>query len=195
MAKARLLLVAVIVALLAVGGYAFSLVRRGWSTRTPPSQLETHLARFMRQMAIPRSARELQNPWKATPEVLAAGRAHWADHCATCHGNEGSGNTLIGANLYPPAPDMRQAATQNLSDGELYYIIRNGVRLTGMPAWGNPAFKRDDESWHLVVFIRHLPQITPDELEVMKRLNPRTDADREEEKQEEDFLNGPASHR
>jgi len=195
MTKARLLLVAVIVALLAAGGYSYSLVRRGWSARTPPSQLETLLVRFMRHMATARSARELRNPWKSTPDVLAAGRTHWADHCATCHGNDGSGNTLIGANLYPPAPDMRQATTQSLSDGELYYIIRNGVRLTGMPAWGNPAFKRDDESWHLVVFIRHLPQITPDELEEMKRLNPKTDAEREEDKQEEDFLNGSAPPR
>lgn len=180
----------VVVALIGAALYVYSLMRRGWSTRTPPSQVETLLARTMHQMAIPESAREEQNPWKATPDVIAAGRAHWADHCATCHGNDGSGNTFIGANLYPRPPDMRQAATQNLTDGELYYIIRNGVRLTGMPAWGNPALGRDDESWHLVAFIRYLPQITPEELEQMKRLNPKTETDREEEKQEEDFLNG-----
>lgn len=193
MKKGKLLLMVVLGVLTVVGAYAYTLVRRGIGTRTPPSHLETFLGRFMFRLAIPASARTEKNPWKATPDVLAAGRAHWADHCATCHGNDGSGNT-IGQNLYPPAPDMRQASTQNLSDGELYYVIRNGVRLTGMPAWGNPAFKRDDESWHLVVFIRHLPQITAPELEEMKRLNPKAEADREEEKREEDFLNGgPAS--
>ncbi len=192
MSKGKLLLMAVIVALIGTGCYTYSLVRRGWSTRTPPSQLEAFIARTMRHMTIPASARDEQNPWKATPEVIAAGRAHWADHCATCHGNDGSGNTLIGANLYPRAPDMRLAATQNLSDGELYYIIENGVRLTGMPGWGNPAVRRDDESWHLVVFIRHLPQITTEELDEMKSLNPETEADREEEKEEQDFLNGGA---
>ena len=193
MRKEKLLLLTTATALIAAGVFAYSLIRHGWSARTPPSQLEILIARAMRDMAIPASAREEKNPWEATPEVIAAGRAHWADHCATCHANDGSGNTLIGANLYPRAPDMRLRATQNLTDGELYYIIRNGVRLTGMPAWGDPAFKRDDESWHLVAFIRHLPQITPDELEEMKRLNPKTEADREEEKQEQDFLNGGGS--
>jgi len=179
-----------VLALIGAGLYIHALTRRGWSTRTPPSKFETVLARAMHQMAIPASAREEQNPYKGASYAIAAGRAHWADHCATCHGNDGSGNTLIGANLYPPAPDMRLAATQNLTDGELYSIVRNGVRLTGMPGWGNPAVSRDDESWHLVAFIRHLPQITPEELDEMKRLNPKTEADREEEKQEEDFLNG-----
>src|SRR5262249_52999969 len=115
---------------------------------------------------------------------------HFADHCATCHANDGSGDTEIGRSLYPRAPDMRLPATQDLTDGQLYSVIRNGVRLTGMPAWGNPALKQDDETWHLVVFIRHLPQTTPAEIDQMKALNPKTEADRAEEKQEQDFLNG-----
>ena len=69
--------------------------------------------------------------------VWGQGRAHFADHCASCHGNDGRGNTEMGRNLYPKAPDMRQSGTQHLSDGELYWIIENGVRLTGMPAWGD----------------------------------------------------------
>jgi mono/diheme cytochrome c family protein len=190
MTKGKLLLLVVVAALLGAGIYTRSLVRRGWSTRTPPSGLEIFLARTMRRMSIPASARDEQNPWKTTPDVIAAGRAHWADHCATCHGNDGSGNTIIGQNLYPRAPDMRQAATQNLTDGELYAIIENGVRLTGMPGWDNPAVARDDESWHLVIFIRHLPQITPEELQEMNALNPKTEAEREEEKEEQNFLNG-----
>jgi len=169
---------------------AGDMISRGFSARTPPSQLETVAARAMRDMAIPSAAKQARNPFPSTAEVVAAGRAHWADHCATCHANDGSGNTEIGQNLYPKAPDMRQAATQNLSDGELYSIIRNGVRLTGMPAWGNPNLPLDIDSWHLVTFIRHLPQITPEEIEEMKGLNPKTEADRAEEQQEQEFLNG-----
>ena len=71
----------------------------------------------------------------ATPEVIAAGMAHYADHCAACHANDGSAETQIGLGMYPRPPDMRQPATQTLTDGELFYIIENGVRLTGMPAW------------------------------------------------------------
>jgi hypothetical protein len=93
---------------------------------------------------------------------------------------------------------MRGPETQSLSDGELYYIIRNGVRMTGMPAWGNPQDgDYDHESWMLVQFIRHLPQLTADEEEVMKRLNPKSAAERNEELEEEDFLNGktPTQHK
>ena len=71
-----------------------------------------------------------------TEEAIAEGRAHFADHCASCHANDGSGDTEMGRGLYPRAPDMRLAATQNLEDHELFYIIENGIRLTGMPAWG-----------------------------------------------------------
>ena len=149
------------------------------------------MARGFRHAAIPANANLLTNPMPATPEMLEHGRNHWADHCATCHANNGSGETEIGRNLYPKAPDMRQTKTQSLSDGELYYIIRNGIRMTGMPAWGNPELgDSDSESWKLVLFIRHLPELTADDEKAMEKFNPKSDAEREEEQQEEDFLNG-----
>ena len=156
--------------------YGAVLVRRACSTRRQPSALETIVARSIRSMAIPRAAKEMENPWSgiAPSVVLADARAHWADHCAICHANDGSGDTEIGRNLYPKAPDMRLPATQNLTDGELYYVIRNGVPLTGMPAWGDPQLEQDDESWQLVLFIRHLPQLTEEEKQQMERLNPKS---------------------
>jgi mono/diheme cytochrome c family protein len=188
----KAMLAVAVVILVVTAAYAASMLRRGFSTREQPSRLEVAVARLMRNTSIPRAAKAQVNPWavRATPEALEAARAHWADHCAACHANDGSGDTEMGRNLYPKAPDMRLAATQNLSDGELYYIIRNGVRLTGMPAWGNPNVLQDDESWQLVSFIRHLPVMTAEEAAAMKALNPRTDADREEERREQDFLNG-----
>jgi Cytochrome C oxidase, cbb3-type, subunit III len=125
--------------------------------------------------------------------LLQESARHFADHCASCHGNDGSGNTEMGRNFYPPAPDMRLAATQELSDGELYYIIHNGVRWTGMPAWGEPGNDNDLDNWKLVFFIRHLPHLTAAEIHDMERFNPRSDADREEEKEEQEFLNGRRS--
>ncbi|HLV85867.1 MAG TPA: cytochrome c [Candidatus Sulfotelmatobacter sp.] len=119
---------------------------------------------------------------------------HWADHCATCHANNGSGDTEMGRNFYPPAPDMRNAETQSLSDGELYYIIRNGVPLTGMPAWGDPNLgNSDSQTWALVSFIRHLPALTQGEVAAMQKLNPKSATEREEEQEEEEFLNGPSN--
>jgi len=64
-------------------------------------------------MAMPSAARERKNPINNSPEVLAEARAHWADHCAVCHGNDGRGEAAIGQNLYPPAPDMRRPARRS----------------------------------------------------------------------------------
>ena len=72
-----------------------------------------------------------------------------------------------------------------------YLIIRNGVRLTGMPAWAKPeGGDSDSETWMLVLFIRHLPHLTPEEERAREKLDPKSPAEREEEQQEEDFLNG-----
>ncbi|HWU87755.1 MAG TPA: cytochrome c [Kofleriaceae bacterium] len=174
-----------------VGGLYFAvLVRGGFAARDQPSALEARIASAARSMAVPSRAKALRSPIAATAEVLADGRAHWADHCASCHANNGSGDTQIGRNLYPKVPDMRAAATQSLSDGELYYIIQNGIRLSGMPAWGERAVDDDKDSWALVAFIRHLPELSPDELKELQRLNPRSSDEWREEQEEEEFLRG-----
>lgn len=162
---------------------------RGFSARQEPTRLEAVTARSMRLLAIPSAARDRKNPLQLTPDLLVEARHHFADHCAVCHGNDGSGKTAVGQNLYPRAPDMRKEATQSLSDGELYFIIHNGIRLTGMPAWG-PESDRDDDSWALVHFIRHLPSLSESELQDMQRFNPQSPAELQEQREEEEFLNG-----
>ena len=167
-----------LVALALAGALAIAagvwLIRGGISAKGQPGAFETAVARRLRAAAIPGRARTLGNPVQATPEVINAGMEHFADHCAVCHANDGSGDTEMGRGLYPKVPDMRQAATQSLSDGELFYIIENGVRFTGMPAFGSgksdPAGEK--QTWDLVTFIRHLPRLTPDELGYMQSLNP-----------------------
>jgi mono/diheme cytochrome c family protein len=166
------------------------LVQRGLSARDEPTAVEHFLARTLRHLSVPRAERDAKNPVPLTPEVLAQGRAHFADHCAVCHDNDGRGKTAIGQNLYPKAPDMWAKETQSLSDGEIFYTIKNGVRLTGMPAWGEETPEDDRESWHLVHFIRHLPQITVEELAEMRELNPKTRAEWQQEEEESAFLEG-----
>ena len=141
----------------------------------------------MRDMAIPSHYKTMKNPVTATPEVINDGMAHWADHCATCHANNGSGDTMYGKTMYPRPPDMRQNDTQEMSDGELYYTIKNGVRMSGMPAFGDPG-DEDTDSWKLVAFIRHLPRLTSAEEAEMQRLNPKSPHEIQEEKEEEEFL-------
>ncbi len=160
----------------------------GFSARQEPSGLEKFMALAARNLAASSKAKTLRNPIALTPAVLAEGRAHWADHCAVCHANDGSGNTEMGRHMYPRAPDMRSSGTQSLTDGELFFIIENGIRLSGMPGWGGQGTETD--SWKLVHFTRRLPSLQPEELREMERLNPKGPEERKEEQEEEEFLKG-----
>lgn len=162
---------------------------KGLSTREEPTATERVLARATRRLAIPRGGRAAINPVPFSTDVWAESRAHFADHCATCHANDGSGRTEIGQRFYPKVSDMRLQDTQELTDGELYWIIENGVRLTGMPAWG-PGGGGDLDTWKLVHFIRRLKDLTPEQLEEMKALNPRSPEDIREELDDQRFLSG-----
>ncbi len=191
--KRGTLLIIIGVALLAVAfGIVISILHDGLSARATPTRLEAVLARNARHLAIPSNARLAQNPVLDSPEDLREARLHFADHCAICHANDGSGHSEIGDGLYPKPPDLRLPQTQNLTDGELFWIIENGVRFTGMPAFstngGNHGGGQD--SWKLVHFIRHLPHLTVAERLEMERYNPKGPEDRAEEQEENDFLNG-----
>jgi mono/diheme cytochrome c family protein len=183
------LLVAIgVIFLMLVGIAVIMTIRRGVSAQAEPTATEAMIATTMRHFAIPPSARGMRNPVPLTATALSEGRDHFADHCASCHGNDGSGKTDIGLSLYPKAPDMRTPNTQKLTDGELFYIIRNGVRLTGMPAWSGSHSEADD--WKLVHFIRHLPRLTTEEIDQMKRMNPISPHEMQEQKEDEEFLKG-----
>ncbi len=176
---------------LAAGGFGLKLMLdHGFSTRDKPTAVEKLIVRRLRYMSIPRGHTLAKNPGPLTPEILERARAHFADHCASCHGNDGRGRTTIGRNLYPKPPDMTLKDTQDLPGGHLFYIIKNGVRLAGMPAWGQDTPKDDRETWELVHFIRHLPHLTDKELAQMEELNPKSGHEFEEEGSIKRFLAG-----
>lgn len=168
----------------------FRTLRYGLSAHDEPTTMEAFLARSMRHWAVPSDLRNVKNPVPLTSEVLAVARSHFADHCATCHGNDGKGQPPIGRRLYPKAPDMSAPTTQSLSDGELFSIIENGIRLTGMPGWGDGTAESAYGSWTLVHFVRHLPQISPEEIAEMKKMNPVSPSEMQEQQSEEHFLDG-----
>ena len=175
---------------------AASLLHNGLSSRATPTRLEITIARNARHFAIPSNARQTQTPVLASAEDLRDARLHFADHCAICHANDGGGQTMIGNGLYPKPPDLRLPETQNLADGEMFWIIENGVRFTGMPAFSNGGeHGGTQDSWKLVHFIRHLPHLTAAERIEMERYNPKGPDDRAEEQQENDFLNGATPQR
>lgn len=164
------------------------LTQHGFSARDHPAAIEVWIARRLRHLAVPAPQRTATNPVPSTPDLLSGARAHFADHCAICHANDGSGRTPIGRNVYPKAPDLRAPDTQTMSDGELFYVIHNGIRFTAMPAWGKGRPEEDVDSWKLVHFIRHLPHVTPEELEEMRALNPKTTKELKEDTEVDRFL-------
>ena len=187
-----------LVAVCAVGGWlGYRLFTTGFSAKTEPHSIEVFMARQLRHLAIPMKNRNAQNPIPLNPDVMKESLAHFADHCATCHANDGSGQTAIGKNVYPRAPDLRLADTQSMSDGELFWVIHNGIRFTAMAAWGEGAPAQDMGSWKLVHFMRHLPHLTPEELDQMKALNPKTKKDLEAQTVSDQFLqeNGTSAAR
>jgi mono/diheme cytochrome c family protein len=179
------ILVLVVGLLVAAGA---STLHNGLSARATPTKLEESMARHLWQLSIPANARSTPNPVPNTPQNLADARLHFADHCAICHANDGSGNAVFGRGLYPKPPDLRLQATQERTDGELFWVVENGVRFTGMPSFAGHGTA--DDSWKLVSFIRHLPQLTAEEKMEMSANNPKSPEDRAEDRQEDDFLNG-----
>jgi cytochrome c553 len=131
------------------------MIRRGFSTRDKPSAVKAFFAETARSWAIPAKAKRMTNPVHPSTEVYADARAHFADHCAQCHASNGSGNTPMGRGLYPRPPDMRLPLTQNKTDGKLYYTIQYGVRLSGMPVFGDPV--DNDQDTCRLSLIRQLP--------------------------------------
>lgn len=189
MKRALVIVIALFVVALLFGAIAIgSMVRSGLSAHAEPPWIEVVIARSVRHWAVPPDLRAAKNPVPLTPQVLAEARAHFADHCAICHGNDGKG--ALGNRMYPKTPDMTQPGTQSLSDGELFSTIENGIRLSGMPGFGSGTAESAYGSWTLVHFIRHLPKLTPKEMAEMQKLNPKSPAEWKQMQAEEAFLAG-----
>ncbi|MEW6209635.1 MAG: cytochrome c [Acidobacteriota bacterium] len=170
--KKAIKIAAVIIFIAVLGSIIFGVFyirKHGLSAREEPSRVEAFLARNVRKIATPAGASETKNPETMTDEKWAEAREHFVAHCSACHGVDGRGNTAFGRNMYPKASDLSSGQTQGLSDGELFYIITNGIRFTGMPAFGDE--DTPESIWHLVAFIRRLPDLSDEELKQMSGLS------------------------
>ena len=127
----------------------------------PPGALEKRLAGFALDRSVAKRAPDRKNPVAASPEVLARALRGYREMCVTCHGAPGVDPSEIGEGLNPPAPDLTLAKVQARSDGELFWIVSNGIRMTGMPAFG-PTHK-EQAIWNMVAFVRHLPELSKEE--------------------------------
>jgi len=117
--------------------------------------MEQVFAGFAKDIAIPSSASGLTPPGPLDDRrLLGRGREAFNGSCAVCHGADGSGEGRFGAAMYPPASDLRTANVQKRSDGQLYWVVRNGLSFVGMPAFGEQY--NDEAIWAIVGYVRAL---------------------------------------
>lgn len=189
--RRRWLAVVVILSVVA-GAIAVELVMEdGFSVRDKPNVVDVLVARWWRRLAVPREERGVSNPLPGTTGALARGREHFAADCAACHGSDGRGGTPLGDGLYPKPPDLASPGTQSLGDGEIFWIIRNGVRLSGMPAWSPDGEASDASAWEVVHFIRALPRLSPRDVEAVQAMRPRSPMETRSDEAARRFLGEP----
>ena len=141
--------------MLGVIGATLCTLLQGCTAGKPPSQGESSLANAAKDVTIPLEAGKMKNPLPETDEVVSQGQEVFLGSCAQCHGADARGDTSLGSNMNPPAMDLTSAHVQHWSDAELFWIIQNGVRLTGMPSWKSSI--SDTDTWKLARFIHKLP--------------------------------------
>ena len=118
-----------------------------------PGQVETFLATVAKQFLIRRSSREgIPSPPSNLQESIAEGDKLYATDCSMCHGSDGHTPSDFGRWMYPRASDLTSPLVQRYSNRELFWIVKNGIRLSGMPAFGR--VESDEHIWNLVNYLR-----------------------------------------
>lgn len=159
----RVLLGVLLTLVLIAAGLATILATGAWNVAATatPGKLEERLAKFALDRSVARRAPSSRNPLPASPEVWKIGLSHYRENCVACHGAPGVDAAEFGLGLNPPAPDLTLPRVQARTDGAMYWIVANGIRLTGMPAFAPTHEER--EIWAIVSFVRHLEEITDPE--------------------------------
>ena len=134
----------------------------GFNSRAEPSKLEENVSMTLHDSSIPDKYEKMKNPLAAGSINLVDAGSHYEEHCAVCHGDTGDGQTKFIGIMYPRPTNLLSDDTREMSDGELYFVIKQGIRFSGMPAFGKPG-DDDERAWKMVAYVRHLPQLTPAE--------------------------------
>jgi len=136
---------------------AIALMMSACTAHEKPSTVETALANMAKDIAIPIQAEDLKNPLHSDPQIVSQGQQIYLQSCAVCHGTDGHGQTAVGQGMYPPVMDLTSPHVQHWNDSQMFWIIQNGVRMTGMASWKGAISPED--TWKLVIFIHHLPEL------------------------------------
>jgi mono/diheme cytochrome c family protein len=153
--RQRASLVAFIVVILVAGAVVYMAMSFSVSALQQPGRMETSVATRVRDWSISRAARR---PLPAAPEQneenISKGSAIYGMACATCHGQDGRNPTPIGKSMYPRVPDLSSPDIQRMSDRELFWVVKNGVRLSGMPGFAK--LEDDGQIWCVVYYVHSL---------------------------------------
>lgn len=163
-----------LLALFVVVVFGIVLWSKGLGARPDPSALEASVSMRAWESSISKRYEDMKNPITATGFDLNEAASHYAEHCAVCHGMTGKGDTAFEGIMYPRPPDLTSTDTQEMSDGELYWTIKNGVRWSGMPAFGKPG-DADQHAWKIVAFLRQLPKLSTEQINALQQSHHEAD--------------------
>ena len=163
-------LIGVLFGVLLVGIGAATVVATGsfnTAATAPPGSLEKKIAGFALDRSVEKRAPEKKNPFPSSPEVWREALPHYRENCLVCHGAPGVDAGEIGSGLNPAPPDLTLPKVQERTDGQLFWLTAQGIRMTGMPAFA-PTHS-EEELWKIVAFLRHLPELTDEERALLKK--------------------------
>ena len=163
--------------------------RTSIAATTPPDMVDK-LAPVARDRAIVRSAPALSIP--ADAARAARGMEHYGENCLPCHGAPGVKAMEMAEGMNPKPPDLDGPHTQGFSDGQLFWIVKNGIRASGMPAFGGN--HQDPEIQDIVAFVRHLPSLTAPEKQELGEALPREHHHEAGGHEEAEGHEAPATH-
>ena len=163
----------IIGSLLGLAGAAAAVIYAGLyniAADVPHTQPVYWLFETVRDRSVATRARDIVVP-KDLDDAnrISRGAGQYAEMCSSCHLAPGMKRTEISQGLYPRAPELRRQT--DLTPGEQFWIVKHGMKMTGMPAWG--VTHQDELLWDVVAFVRKLPKLTPEQYETLVKNAPK----------------------
>jgi mono/diheme cytochrome c family protein len=155
----------IVLVLLTVGGFAFIYLGVfDIAADHPHNNLTLWIINKTVTQSVKRRSREINRPDLSKMSMIRTGGYHFQQMCIQCHSGPGVQRSEAGEGLYPQGPDLTWAKA-HWEPRDLFWITKHGLKMTGMPAWGQTT--TDEEIWAMVAFIEQLPAISPERYQQM----------------------------